>query len=102
MEAPSMLQAHTNAMARDLAGGLAAPKWPEEMTGRFPRPWRMVEHAASFIVRTRWGKVNGEIVDDERGPNEQRQTAPHPHMATFDPASSRPRTSASTKCRFFT
>ena len=89
-----MLQAHTNAMARDLAGGLAfgevhelstkmaatiPPEQidrmlsgkeaahmivrlvegrgrPEEMTGRFPRPWRMVEHAASFIVQDATGR----------------------------------------------
>jgi hypothetical protein len=94
MEAPSMLQAHTNAVARDLAGGLAfgevhelstkmaatiPPEQidrmlsgkeaahmivrlvegrgrPEEMTGRFPRPWRMVEHAASFIVQDATGQ----------------------------------------------
>jgi 6-phosphogluconolactonase len=34
----------------------------------------------------RLGRVTGEIMDAGRGPNEQRQTAPHPHMATFDPA----------------
>ena len=28
---------------------------PEEMTGRFPRPWRMIEHAASFIVQDATG-----------------------------------------------
>jgi hypothetical protein len=94
MEAPSMLQAHTNAVARDLAGGLAfgevhelsakmATTIPpeqldrilsgkeathlilrlvedrgkaEEMTGRFPRPWRVVEHAASFTVQDATGQ----------------------------------------------
>jgi hypothetical protein len=94
MEAPSMLQAHTNAVARDLAGGLAfgevhelsakmAATIPpeqidrilsgkeatrlilrlvedrgkaEEMTGRFPRPWRVVEHAASFTVQDAMGQ----------------------------------------------
>jgi hypothetical protein len=94
MEAPSMLQAHTNAVARDLAGGLAfgevhelstkmaatiPPEQinrmlpgkeaarmivrlvegrgkPEEMTGRFPRPWRVVEHAASFTVQDATGQ----------------------------------------------
>jgi 6-phosphogluconolactonase len=34
----------------------------------------------------RLGPVTGEIMDAGRGPNEQRQTAPHPHMVTFDPA----------------
>jgi len=94
MEAPSMLQAHTNAVARGLAGGLAfgeihelsakmattiPPEQidrmlsgkeaarmivrlvegrgrPEEMTGRFPRPWRLVEHAASFTVQDATGQ----------------------------------------------
>jgi hypothetical protein len=94
MEAPSMFQAHTNAVARDLAGGLAvgevhelstkmAATIPpqqidrvlsgkdatqlilrlvedrgkaEEMTGRFPRPWRVVEHAASFGVQDATGQ----------------------------------------------
>jgi hypothetical protein len=94
MEAPSMLQAHANAVARDLAGGLAfgevhelstkmaatiPPEQidrmlsgkeaahmivrlvegrgrPEEMTGRFPRPWRMVERAAGFIVQDATGQ----------------------------------------------
>jgi hypothetical protein len=94
MEAPSMLQAHGNAVARGLAGGLAfgevhelsakmaatiPPEQidrmlsgeeaarviirlvegrgrPEEMTGRFPRPWRVVEHAASFAVQDATGQ----------------------------------------------
>jgi hypothetical protein len=94
MEAPSMLQAHTSAVAGDLAGGLAfgevhelstkmaatiPPEQkdrvlsgkeatqlilrlvedrgkPQEMTGRFPRPWRVVEHAASFIVQDATGQ----------------------------------------------
>jgi hypothetical protein len=94
MEAPSMLQAHTNAVARDLTGGLAfgevhelstkmAATIPpeqfdrvlsskeatqlilrlvgdrgkvEEMTGRFPRPWRVVQHAASFTVQDSTGQ----------------------------------------------
>jgi predicted DCC family thiol-disulfide oxidoreductase YuxK len=98
MEAPSMLQAHTNAMARDLAGGLAfgevhelstkmaatiPPEQidrmlsgkeaahmivrlvegrgrPEEMTGRFPRPWRMVEHALLSLNRYAWART-GEL-----------------------------------------
>jgi 6-phosphogluconolactonase len=34
----------------------------------------------------RLGPVTGEFGDAGRGPNEQRQTAPHPHMVTFDPA----------------
>jgi hypothetical protein len=29
---------------------------PEEMTGRFPRPWRVVEHAASFAVQDAMGQ----------------------------------------------
>jgi uncharacterized protein YfaP (DUF2135 family) len=29
---------------------------PEEMTGRFPRPWRIVEHAASFAVQDATGQ----------------------------------------------
>jgi hypothetical protein len=29
---------------------------PEEMTGRFPRPWRVVEHAASFAVQDATGQ----------------------------------------------
>jgi hypothetical protein len=103
MEAPSMLQAHTNAVARDLAGGLAfgevheltakmAATIPpeqidrilsgkeatqlilrlvedrgkaEEMTGRFPRPWRVVEHAASFTVQDAMGQ-NVESPDADR------------------------------------
>jgi 6-phosphogluconolactonase len=32
------------------------------------------------------GPVTGEIMDAGRGPNAQRQTMPHPHMVTFDPA----------------
>jgi 6-phosphogluconolactonase len=34
----------------------------------------------------RLGPVTGEIMDAGHGPNERRQTAPHPHMVTFDPA----------------
>ena len=90
MEAPSMLQAHTNAVARGLAAGeaheLSAEMMtsvpptqigrimsgaeaaqmivrlvqgrvkPREMTGRFPRPWRVVEHPASFTVQDATGK----------------------------------------------
>jgi hypothetical protein len=94
MQAPSMLQAHTNAVARGIAGGLPfgeihelsakmvttiPPEQidrmlsgkeaarmivrlvegrgrPEEMTGRFPRPWRVVEHAASFTVQDATGQ----------------------------------------------
>jgi hypothetical protein len=94
MEAPSMLQAHTNAVARRLAGELAfgevhelsaemaatilpeqvdrmlsgreaaftivrlveARGKPEQMTGRFPRPWHVVEHAASFTVHDATGR----------------------------------------------
>jgi hypothetical protein len=93
VEAPAMLQAHENAVARDLGGGLAfgevhelitdmAATLPpeqidrvlsgkeatqlilrlvgdrgkaEEITGRFPRPWRVVEHAASFTVQDATG-----------------------------------------------
>jgi hypothetical protein len=29
---------------------------PEEMTGRFPRPWRVVEHPASFTVQDATGQ----------------------------------------------
>jgi hypothetical protein len=29
---------------------------PEEMTGRFPRPWRVVEHSASFTVQDATGQ----------------------------------------------
>jgi hypothetical protein len=29
---------------------------PEEMTGRFPRPWRVVEHAASFAFQDATGQ----------------------------------------------
>jgi hypothetical protein len=29
---------------------------PEEMTGRFPRPWRVVEHAATFAVQDATGQ----------------------------------------------
>ena len=29
---------------------------PEEMTGRFPRPWRVVEHPASFTVQDARGQ----------------------------------------------
>jgi len=29
---------------------------PEEMTGRFPRPWRVVEHPASFTVQDACGQ----------------------------------------------
>ena len=94
MEAPSMLQAYTNAVTRGLAGGLTFGEIhelsarmaatippdqidrmvsgkeaahmivrlvegrgrPEEMTGRFPRPWRVVEHAASFAVQDATGQ----------------------------------------------
>jgi hypothetical protein len=94
MEAPSMLQAYTNAMTQGLAGGLTFGEvheltakmaatippdqidrmlsgkeaarmivrlvesrgTPEEMTGRFPRPWRVVEHAASFAVQDAMGQ----------------------------------------------
>jgi hypothetical protein len=94
VEAPSMLQAHTNAVARGLAGGLTfgeihelsakmattipleqtdrmlsgkeaarmivrlvEPRGrPEEMSGRFPRPWRVVEQAASFTVQDARGQ----------------------------------------------
>ena len=86
MEAPSMLQAYTNAVTPGLAGGLAFGEIhelsakmaatippdhidrmlsgkeaahmivrlvegrgrPEEMTGRFPRPWRVAEHIGCF------------------------------------------------------
>ena len=34
----------------------------------------------------RLGPVNSEITDTGRGPNEQRQTSPHPHAVAFDPA----------------
>jgi hypothetical protein len=94
LEAPSMLQAHTSAVAGALAGGLAVGEIHElntklaatippdqidrvlsgkeatqlilrlvedggkarEMTSRFPRPWRVVEHAASFTVRDATGQ----------------------------------------------
>jgi hypothetical protein len=96
MEAPSMLQAHTDAVTRGFGGGApfgdvhelsakmmaSAPsaqigtitmmsgaeatrviarlvegrRTPEEMTGRFPRPWRVVEHAASFTVQDARGQ----------------------------------------------
>jgi hypothetical protein len=93
MEAPSMLQAHANAVARGVAAGMpfgeahelsakmmtSVPQTqigrmmsgaeaaqmivrlvegrgrPEEMTGRFPRPWRVVEHPASFSVQDATG-----------------------------------------------
>jgi hypothetical protein len=29
---------------------------PQEMTGRFPRPWRVVEHAATFTVQDARGR----------------------------------------------
>jgi hypothetical protein len=29
---------------------------PQEMTGRFPRPWRVVEHAAAFTVQDARGR----------------------------------------------
>jgi hypothetical protein len=29
---------------------------PEEMTGRFPRPWRVAEHAATFTVQDARGQ----------------------------------------------
>jgi hypothetical protein len=94
MEAPSMLQAHANAVARGLAAGVPFSEAhelsdkmmtsipptqigrmmsgaeaaqmltrlvegrarPEEMTGRFPRPWRVVEHPASFSVQDATGR----------------------------------------------
>jgi hypothetical protein len=94
MEAPSMLQAHTNAVAQDLSAGVSFGEAhelsaemmkripptqigrmmsgaeaaqmivrlvkgrarPEEMIGRFPRPWRVVEHPASFTVRDATGQ----------------------------------------------
>src|SRR5271170_762505 len=94
MEAPSMLEAHTNSVARGLAGsesfgevhelnakmmtsvpttqigrmmsGAEAAQMiirlverrgrPEEMIGRFPRPWRVVEHPASFTVQDATGQ----------------------------------------------
>jgi 6-phosphogluconolactonase len=34
----------------------------------------------------RLGPVSSEIRDTGRGPNEQRQTSPHPHAVAFDPA----------------
>jgi hypothetical protein len=94
MEAPSMLQAHTNAVAQDLSAGVSFGEAhelsvemmkripptqigrmmsgaeaaqmivrlvkgrarPEEMIGRFPRPWRVVEHPASFTVQDATGQ----------------------------------------------
>jgi hypothetical protein len=94
MEAPSMLQAHANAVARALGAGVPFGEAhelntemmtsvlpiqigrmmsgaeavqmivrlvqgrgrPEEMTGRFPRPWRVVEHSASFNVQDATGQ----------------------------------------------
>jgi hypothetical protein len=94
MEAPSMLQAQTNAVAQDLSAGVSfgeahelsaemmkrippaqigrmmsgpeaaqmivrlvkSRRRPEEMTGRFPRPWRVVEHPASFTVQDATGQ----------------------------------------------
>jgi hypothetical protein len=94
MEAPSMLEAHTNGVARGLASGepfgevhelnakmmTSVPPTqigrmmsgaeaaqmivrlverrgrPEEMIGRFPRPWRVVEHPASFTVQDATGR----------------------------------------------
>jgi hypothetical protein len=94
MEAPSMLQAHTDAVTRGFGGGepfgevheltakmmASAPSAKigtmmsgaeaarviarlvqgrvksEEMTGRFPRPWRVVEHPASFTVQDACGQ----------------------------------------------
>jgi hypothetical protein len=29
---------------------------PEELTGRFPRPWRVIEHPRSFTVQDAMGK----------------------------------------------
>jgi hypothetical protein len=93
-EAPSMLQAHTDAVAQGLDAGVSFGEVhelsaemmtsvpptqigrmmsgaeaaqmilrlvegrgrPEEMTGRFPRPWRVVEHAASFTVQDATGQ----------------------------------------------
>jgi hypothetical protein len=90
IEAPSMPQAHTTAVARGLAAGEAHELSTEmmtsvlptqigrimsgaeaaqmivrlvqgrvksrEMTGRFPRPWRVVEHPASFTVQDATGQ----------------------------------------------
>jgi hypothetical protein len=94
MEAPSMLQAYTIAMALDLAepvsfgevhelnqkmmtsvaptqigkmiSGMEAARTivrlvegrgkTEELTDRFPRPWRIVEHSGSFTVQDATGK----------------------------------------------
>jgi hypothetical protein len=94
MEAPSMLQAHTNGVAQGLArpeplgeihelgakmmksvppaqigrmiSGAEAARViarlvegrgePEEMIGRFPRPWRIAEHPATFTVQDARGQ----------------------------------------------
>jgi len=94
LEAPSMLQASTNAMALNLAeqvsfgevhelnekmmtsvaptqigkimSGTEAARTivrliegrgkPEELTDRFQRPWRIVEHSGSFTVQDATGK----------------------------------------------
>jgi hypothetical protein len=94
MEAPSILQAYTNAVTQGLAGGLTFGEVheltakmagtippdqigrmlsgkeaaftivrlvetrgkPEQMTGRFPRSWHVVEHAASFNVHDATGR----------------------------------------------
>jgi hypothetical protein len=94
MEAPSMLQAHTNGVAQGVAGpepfgevhelsakmmksvlpaqigriisGAEAARViarlvqgrgkPEEMTGRFPRPWRVAEHPTTFTVQDARGQ----------------------------------------------
>jgi hypothetical protein len=93
-EAPSMLQAHTDAVAQGLDAGFSFGEVhelssemmtsvpptligrmmsgaeaaqmirrlvegrgrSEEMTGRFPRPWSVVEHPASFTVQDATGK----------------------------------------------
>jgi hypothetical protein len=38
----------------------SARRGPEEMTGRFPRPWRMVEHALLSLNRYAWART-GEL-----------------------------------------
>jgi uncharacterized protein YfaP (DUF2135 family) len=38
---------------------------PEEMTGRFPRPWRVVEHPASFTVQDAAGQKRGLVLFQE-------------------------------------
>src|SRR5215475_10913335 len=94
MEAPSMLEAYTNAVTGGLAADLPfgevhelsakmmtsvppthigrmmsgaeaaqmivqlveSRERPEEMTGRFPRPWRVIERPGSFTVQDAMGK----------------------------------------------